>query len=302
MDNERRAVGMDILVAGGSGVVGREAVRELVARGHRVRVLSRASRAGARAGARVPEGVQVIQGDVLRPETLRGACDGAEVVVSAVGGSLDIRKIRERTSYDRVDHLGNRALLEEAERAVVRRFVYVSVFSTPATDGLEYVAAHLRFEDALRASRLERGVVRPTGVFAFFLEVLGLVRKGRAVVLGDGSARTNPVHEADVGRAVADAAESTDRVVEKNVGGPDVLTRREIAEAAFRAVGREPRITSAPPGALRAAAGVFVPFNPRLAALLRFGTEVSLSDCVAPSIGTRRLEEYFGLHVSSGAW
>ena len=270
-----------VLVAGGTGVVGREVVRALGGRGHHVRVCAR------RPG---PEGITA---DVMRPETLRGVCDGVDVVVSTIGGSLDIRKVRDRTSYDAVDHLGNRALLDEAERAGVRRFVYVSVFSTPKLRRLEYVAAHVRFEEALRESRLEWGVVRPTGVFAFFLEVLNMARKGRAVVLGDGSARTNPVHEADVAAAVADAVEAEGPVIERDIGGPDTLTRREIAETAFRAVGREPRITGTPPGALREAAAMFLPMNPRLSALLRFGTEVSLIDAVAPAGGTRRLEEYF---------
>lgn len=270
-----------VLVAGGTGVLGREVVRELAGRGHDVRVCAR------RPG---PEGVVA---DVMRPETLKGLCDGVDVVVSTVGGSLDIRKVRDRTSYDSVDHLGNRALLEEAERAGVRRFVYVSVFSTPKLRRLEYVAAHVRFEEALRESCLEWGVVRPTGVFAFFLEVLNMASKGRAVVLGDGSARTNPVHEADVAATVADAVAAEDRAVERDMGGPDTLSRREIAETAFRAVGREPRITGTPPGALRAAAAMFLPMNPRLSALLRFGTEVSMIDAVAPAVGTRRLEDYF---------
>ena len=277
---------MKVLVAGGTGVVGREVARELTGRGHSVRVLSRRV-------AQAEGGVAVVQGDVLRPETLRGACDGTDVVVSAVGGSLDIRKVRDRTGYEEVDHLGNRALLAEAERAGVRRFVYVSVFSTADTAELEYVAAHLRFEEALRSSALERVVVRPTGLFAFLLEALHMARRGRGVVLGDGSARTNPVHEADVAATVADAVESGSVAAEIDMGGPEILTRRQIAETAFRALGREARITEAPPAALRAAAGVFLPFNSRLSALLRFGTEVSLTDCVAPAVGTRRLEDYF---------
>lgn len=271
-----------VLVAGGTGVLGREVARELSARGHHIRVCARRP------------GSDGVTADVTRPETLKGICDGVDVVVSTVGGSLDIRKVRDRTSYDSIDNLGNQALLAEAERAGVRRFVYVSVFSTRKLRRLEYVAAHVRFEEALRESRLEWGVVRPTGVFAFFLEVLSMARRGRAVVLGDGSARTNPVHEADVAAAVADAVAAEGGVVETDIGGPDVLSRREIAEAAFRVVGREPRITGTPSGALRAAAALFLPMNPRLSALLRFGTEVSLADTVAPALGTRRLEDYFG--------
>lgn len=275
------------LVAGASGVVGREVVAELVRRGQRVRTLTRKPLI---AGSGVD---RALTGDVLRPETLAGTCDGVDVVVSAVGGSLDIRKARDRVPYDRVDHLGNRALLEEAERAGVRRFVYLSVFATPETADLEYVAAHQRFEEALSASGLERGVVRPTAVFAFLGQVLEMARKGRAVVLGDGSARTNPVHEADVAAAVADAVEAATAVSEVDIGGPEVMTRRGIAETAFRALDRDPRISAAPPGMLRAAAGMFLPFNRRLAALLRFGTEVSLVDAVAPAVGRRRLEDYF---------
>lgn len=281
---ERRA-----LVAGGTGIVGREVARALRARGWDVRSMSRRG-----------EGAGHVRADVLRPETLKGICDGVDVVVSAVGASLDMRRVRDRSSYDRVDHHGNRALLEEASRAGSRRFVYVSVLSPPSLRELDYVRAHLRFEEALRGGALEWGIVRPTGLFAFFTEILDLARTGRGLVIGDGTARTNPVHERDVGEAVA-AAVIGEAGVETEIGGPEVLSRREIVETAFAAVGRAPRIIRVPPGPFRVMAGLIRPINPRLSALLRFGADVSLVDAIGPATGRRRLADYFEERAGVGA-
>ena len=76
-------------------------------------------------------------------------------------------------------------------------------------------------------------------------------------------------------------------------GGPDVFTRAEIVELAFRAVGRPPRLTRVPSAVFRAAAAVMKPFNRRMAALLAFGAAVGQVDCVAPPYGTRHLETNF---------
>jgi len=274
-----------VLVAGASGQLGRHVASELRRRGIRVRALSRDP---ARLAGRVDEAVR---GDLLDPLSLRAACAGVDAVFSCAGASMDLTTMRDRRGPLEVDWGGNRNLLAAARAAGAGRFAYVSVFGGGTMRHLEYTDAHERFVDELAGSGMAHTVIRPTGFFSFFGEIAKMAKMGRGMVIGSGKARTNPIHEADLAAVCAEALAGGAREV--SVGGPETFTRADIVRTAFRALGREPRLTHVPPGIFRGAAAVARPFNRRLAALLAFGAEVSLVDCVAPAHGTRRVEDHF---------
>jgi hypothetical protein len=104
-------------------------------------------------------------------------------------------------------------------------------------------------------------------------------------------ARTNPVHQTDVAQLLLENLNAG--AVEISIGGPDILTRREIVELAFRVVGKHPRIVRVPAAVIRAGAVVAGIMNPRLGELLEFVAAVSTTDGVAPVTGRLRLEDYF---------
>lgn len=108
-------------------------------------------------------------------------------------------------------------------------------------------------------------------------------------LIGDGSARTNPIHPLDVARAVRDHLE--DGPLDVPIGGPEVLTRRGIAETA--AVAMRPRFVSMPVSVARFNARLAAFFNPRVGELMAFAAAVSVVDCVAPPYGRERLADYF---------
>lgn len=277
-----------VAVAGASGHLGVHVVRALKRRGHRVRAITRA-RARLRAVEHLVD--EIAEADLAYPAALTVACTGVDVVLSCAGASLALGGVRDRGSFARVDRDGNLRLLRAAEQTGVPRFVYVSLFGGRELRGTAYAAAHEAVVDALGESTLSSVVVRPTGFFYFFDDLLRTARAGRLVVLGDGSARTNPIHEADVAEACADAVAGG--AGERCVGGPDVLTRREIAELAREAVGGAQRVRRVPPWTMTTAAALVRPWQPRLGALLEFGGVVSVTDAVAPIAGTRRLPDHF---------
>ena len=274
-----------VLLAGAVGRLGRHVRRELEPRGYAVRALVRdpCNLAGER--------VEVFAADARHAETLRGACKGVRVVVSAMGASLALRYTAPNASYRDVDLGANLNLLEEARRAGVRKFVYVSLCGAERLRGLGYVEAHEEFVEALSASGIDYAVVRPTGFFYVFDEVFKMAARGRAFVVGRGDARTNPIHEADVARACVEAFEGDAR--ELVAGGPDVYTRREIALLAFEALGKRPKLTSLPPSLMRALIKPLAYFDRRLYDFLEFGAAVSVTDVVAPPYGSRNLKEHF---------
>src|SRR5262249_60251798 len=112
---------VDALVAGGTGFVGANLVRELLADGARVRVLARRG-----SDRRALEGceVDVVEGDLLEPASLRAAVAGATRVYHVAADyrlwAPDIRAIY-RANVD-----GTRYVLETAAAAGVQRIVYTS--------------------------------------------------------------------------------------------------------------------------------------------------------------------------------
>ncbi|MER5720361.1 NAD-dependent epimerase/dehydratase family protein [Streptomyces sp. NPDC002132] len=117
-----------LLVTGSGGFVGGHVIAAArAAAGVRLRLLVRALPPAADPrpahGPPLPGGVPVeyVRADLTDPGSLRGVCDGVEAVVHCagqVGG--DPRQLR------RVNDLGTAALVEEARRAGVERFVHLS--------------------------------------------------------------------------------------------------------------------------------------------------------------------------------
>ncbi|HMO60315.1 MAG TPA: hypothetical protein PKC19_23425, partial [Roseiflexaceae bacterium] len=157
---------------------------------------------------------------------------------------------------------------------------------------LAYMRAHEAVARELRASTMQYGIVMPTGFFAALLPLLDFARRGVGLVIGDGSARSNPIHEADLALVCADlVGESGMHEIE--AGGPQVLTRREMTELAFAALQRPPRLMHAPPWLPRFYAFMARPFAPRLSELMAFAGAMFTSDGVATPRGSRTLGDYF---------
>lgn len=276
-----------MLVAGATGLVGREIAALARDGGHWVRSLSRdPARAQALRG-RVDE---VRIADATDPSALAYACDGIDVVVSALGAPVS-PTASGRRSFDAVDRAGNLALLTEAVRAGVRAFVYVGVHGEDSYADTVYARAHTEVEAALRDSGMRFGIVRPTGVFGAFAEFVAMARRGRLPVIGSGTARTNPIHERDVAAAVLDAVVA-EASIERDIGGPETLTRTRIAELAFEAVGRAPKPIHVPPAMMSATAWLWGLGNPRARDFLRFVVAASTHDCIAPPAGRHTLGPY----------
>jgi uncharacterized protein YbjT (DUF2867 family) len=272
------------LVAGATGYLGGFVAQEFKARGYLVRALARSPEKLGNVQDCLDE---IVQGEVTRPETLAHICDGVDVVFSSIG----ITRQKDGLTFRDVDYRGNRNLLEVALRAGVKKFIYVSVFNGPNLLHLDIVRAHEDFVDELKASGIDYTVLRPTGYFSDMGEFLEMANKGRVHLIGRGDNRGNPIHGADLAVACVDAVEGTE--TEIDVGGPEVLTYREIAELAFQSLGKPGRITVVPAWVMRLVVGLTRIFSNHQGELLAFFTTAMTSDAVAPAVGVRRLKAHF---------
>lgn len=274
-----------IAVAGATGNLGRHVVHVLRQRGYEVRALVRTH------SPLFGDDVVQIEGDLLEGYPV-AALEGAACVVSCAGAPTTIDAREPRARYEQVDWEGHQRLIESAEKAGVERFVYISIYNAHLFLDAEYVRAHEKTVSALRQSRLLQSVVRPTSFLSAWRPLVREAKeKGHVTIIGDGSAETNPIADEDLAEVIAGVVR--DQPHEIVVGGPETLTREQIARLACEAAGVQPRVRHIPPWLVNVLARFVAPFRPRVAASLRYRAIVSEIDSVASAAGNRTLKDFF---------
>lgn len=284
-----------VLVAGASGKVGQATIKELKRQGYKVRALLRDRTKLSSLADAVDE---IVIADACEPHALTGACANIDVVISTIGGSLQLGRTKGKAGYWEVDFQANKNLLAEALAAQVKKLIYVSVFQAEQMKGIVYGEAHAAFEEELKRSDLAYSLIRPTGIFYIFEEFMKLARKGIIPLIGNGQVRTNPIDEAEVAEWCVKAIQSEETIFD--LGGPDIFTRREISELCFDAVGKPHRFIKYPVGLMRALIAPVKLFDRRLFDLLAFGIFVSTVDTVAPQVGVNKLDSYLKQLTAGG--
>ena len=282
-----------LLVAGATGHLGQHIVKELKKRNHWVRALTR----NPIRPFEIAD--EVVGGNLNRISSLHAACGDIDIVISAAGSSVSPSISKKEPDYQSVDYWGNKNLLSVAGNSGIKHFIYISVYNTPQIQNLDYVRAHTRFADELAHSGLSYAIIQPTGFFSAFDTILDIARSGIAPLIGNGLARTNPIHEKDVAKICVEALGIKNERI--SVGGPKVYTRKSIFEHAFKALGKKPRFIKLSSMMISAPQKVVSMFDPRLAQLTAFLQAVSEVDVIAPTYGTHRLEDYFSSLISTPA-
>lgn len=237
------------LVVGATGMVGGRAARGLTEAGGAVRALVRNPEGRPEAEALRDTGIEVVPGDLTRPDTLVAACRGVDVVVCTATSMPDPGEDGLR----RVDRDGVQALIDAAEEAGVARFVYVSFsgnieFDCPLRD------AKRAAERRLLGSSMRAVVLRPT----YFTEVwlgphLGFDPLGGTVrVYGPGDAPISYIRGRDVADfAVATALPNHGEDVVLELGGPEPVSQLDAVRIFEEVLGGELQVERVPLEAIR---------------------------------------------------
>lgn len=189
-----------ILVAGGTGRLGRLVVGRLATAGLQVRVLTRtASRAD---GLRGPN-VGIVVGDVRDPPSLEPAFAGVRTVVSAVHGFVGTGGVTPAS----VDRDGNASLVAAAKIAGAA-VVLVSVVGARSDHPMELARMKAAAEENLRASGVGWTIVRAGPFLELYLDLMrdSAKKSGRPMVFGRGDNPIDFVSVTAVADVVADAA------------------------------------------------------------------------------------------------
>lgn len=276
----------NIILFGATGHAGRAIAAELDRRGHTVTAVVRDR---GRAAHIVPFASRLIEADVLKPETLKGICEGQDAVVSALGKSVSTFDF-SRPGFEAVDLDGNVRVLAEALSAGVKKFVYLSAFGAEAMTHLTYFRVHHEFSERLIHSGLDYAIVQPTAIMSAFYDLLKMARRGMLVTIGEGECLTNPISEADLARVCVDALDQPNAVIP--VGGQQVYSRHRINELVMQAVRPGKKVRHVPVGMVRAALPFWRVLNRNLYDKLAFFLEVTQHETLAPKIGPEAFEDW----------
>ena len=236
---------MKVLVTGGTGVVGQAAVTELLKRGHSVRLVSRnavedAKQWPAKNGA--SPGVECWAASVSDQSELKGCTDGCDLVLHVAG---IVEESPPEVTFENTNVEGTRAILREAERAKVGRFIYISSLGAEAGRS-PYHRSKRRAEDIVRNFAGGWIILRPGNVYGPGDEVvsvlLGMVRTLPVVpVVGSGEDKFQPIWVEDLAAAIAACVERTDlhgRVLD--LAGSDVTSINDLLDRLGEITARTP--------------------------------------------------------------
>lgn len=231
---------MKVVLAGAFGNLGADILKCLVKDGHEV--------IAADLKETVIEGTEgkytFAQIDATNPETLTGLCDGADMVITTVGLTGASTRF---TAYD-IDLNGNINLLNEAKRAGVKKFNYISVISCDEEGAQKVPMLHAKylFEEELKKSGLEYVIYRPTGYFYDIAKVFKpYVDKGEMQLLkGYGNVKANVVDCPDFAAFIVEHMNDSNATY--NVGGKETYTYEEMAAMCFEAADKPLKIKWAP--------------------------------------------------------
>ncbi len=247
-------------------------VRLLTARRNDVRCLTRT-------GTHMTD-ADVVRGDLTDPASLRAACRGVDTVVASAT-AIGRRLARlPGPSIRAVDEAGMLSLVDAAEEAGVRRFVYVSYAGVDAGLGTPLERAKVAVEERLRRTELERVIVRPDAFQEIHLGPVGRfdLARGKVSVIGKGDARLRWVATDDAAALIGAVATEPDPPALIEFGGPEALSRIEAVAVAEEFLHRRIKVQRMPAPAARLASRLLARANDGLASVLGGGLLQSLHD------------------------
>lgn len=228
-----------VTIYGGSGFLGRQIARIMAADGWRVRVaVRRPNEAGiVRTYGHVGQ-VEPVFCNVRDDLSVMAAMADADAVINCVGIMLR----QGRNTFDAVhDEAAGRIARISAERGV-KRFVHVSALGADLKSRSHYAASKAVGEHRVLEHRPDAVILRPSVMFGpddtLFNKLGGMMRLGPVVPLPAPRAVLQPVYVEDVARAAAKGAAGEAAPGIYELGGPDVMTMREIAQMVARTAGR----------------------------------------------------------------
>lgn len=237
-----------VTIYGGSGFLGRQIARTMAAQGWRVRVaVRRPNEAGVVRTYGAPGQIEPVPCNVRDDMSVTACMKDADAVINCVG----ILVKEGKNTFDAIHGQAVDRMARISAKLGVARFVHVSALGADAESDSNYAASKGRGETAVLKHRPDAVILRPSIIFGpddnFYNRIAAMSRLGPFMLVPGANTPVQPVYVLDVAAAAAMAANGTAEVGTYELGGPDVMTMRELSQQVLEAVDRR-RILIGMPG------------------------------------------------------
>jgi len=222
-----------VLVTGASGFIGRLLTKALLAEELQVRCMVRRTSLPS-AGS-----VETVHGDLLEPATLPAAMAGVDTafyLVHAMAGG--------RAGFERRDREAAENFVRAAEKAGIRRVIYLGGLGETGGDLSEHLKSRLEVAQILRSGNFATTFLRAAIIIgaggASFEMIKALVERLPVMITPRWvTTRCQPIAVADViSYLVGCLKDERTSGGTFDIGGPDVITYKEMMERFGRIMGR----------------------------------------------------------------
>ena len=153
---------MSLLIIGGTGTLGRQVVLQALTKGYPVRCMVRNFR---KANFLKEWGVELVYGDLTRPETIPSSLKGITAVID-----VSTSRVNELDSLKKVDWIGKLKLLEAVEVANIKRFIFFSAQNVEYFENIPLMKVKYGIETKLKRSKIPYTIFRLTGFYQGLIE------------------------------------------------------------------------------------------------------------------------------------
>jgi len=293
---------MNVIVTGGTGFVGQRLCAELAERGHDVTALARDPDGGD-----LHDGVETAMGDVTAYDSVESHFEAQDVAVNLVALS-PLFKPPEGSSHDLVHAQGTANVVRACESHGVDDLIQMSALGADEDGLTAYIRAKGKAERTVRDADLDWTIFRPSVIFGDGGEFVSFTKQLTTPVVaplpGGGTNEFQPIWIEDLVPMLADAVEDdAHRGETYEIGGPAVLSMREVTKLAWRAEGKNPTVVSLPMSLAKVGLSMagpvpFVPFGADQARALKIQNTVAENDVATFDVdptGLRTLGDYLGV-------
>jgi NADH dehydrogenase len=244
---------MLVTVFGGGGFIGRHIVQRLAAAGHSIRIAGRDTERAARLCTMGGVGqITPVAASVTDEASSARAVAGADIVINLVGILFESRA----GDFQRIQAEGAGRVARLAAAAGAKQFLHLSAIGADATSPSLYAQTKAAGEAAVLAAFPGAIILRPSVVFGaedqFFNRFAGLASLLPFMPVVAGETRFQPVYVGDVAdaamAALADPA-AAGKVFE--LGGPRVMSMRQVLRYILDVTGRRRPMIALPEGLVR---------------------------------------------------
>lgn len=273
-----------ILVTGASGYVGNNLVRRLVQLGKPVRAMVGNTEKALVRLADIEPKVEIVKGDVTRPETLTEWMMGVDTVIHLVAIAVE----KGKRTYETINTQGTINVVEAAKASGVRRFINMSQNGAKSDSPYRFLRSKGLAQEYVAKSGLDWTAMRPSVIWGpqdEFANVQARLIKLTPIIfpiVGDGKALFQPVYVGDVVEAIVRSVDDPATIGhEYELGGPEVLTYEQIVDRVLKALNTSRIKVKMPVPLLRPVVGIMQavfpnpPVTTSLLDLLTFPNTVS---------------------------